>query len=73
MREAGIDWTDIERIVGNRDGYRELVRERVGHIEKWDKQKAHKYVWEEGEESISRSLSRDLDLVCRWELRGVGI
>ena len=67
LREAGIDWTDIERIVGDRDGYRELVRERVGHIEKWDRQKGHKYVWEEGEESIGRSISRDLDLVCRWE------
>ena len=42
LREAGIDWTDIERIVGDRDGYRELVRERVGHIEKWDRQKGHK-------------------------------
>ena len=67
LREAGIDWTDIERIVEDRDGYRELVRERVGHIEKWDRQKGHKYVWEEGEESIGRSVSRDLDLVCRWE------
>ena len=67
LREAGIDWTDIKRIVGDRDAYRELVRERVGHIEKWDRQKGHKYVWEEGEESIGRSVSRDLDLVCRWE------
>ena len=66
LREAGIDWTDIERIVGDRDGYRELVRERVGHIEKWDRQKGDKYVWEEGEESIGRRVSRDLDLLCRW-------
>ena len=48
LREAGIDWTDIERLVGDRDGYREHVREKVGHIEKWDRQKGHKYVWEEG-------------------------
>ena len=49
LRDAAIDWTDIERIVGDRDGYRELVRERVGHIEKWDRQKGHEYVWGEGE------------------------
>ena len=65
FREVGIDWTDIERIVGGKDGYRELVRERVGHIERWDRQKGHEYAWEEGEESIGRSASRDL--VCRWE------
>ena len=44
LREAGIDWTDIERIVGDGDSYRELVRESVGHIEKWDRQKRHEYV-----------------------------
>ena len=43
------------------------MRERVGHIEKWDRQKGHEYTWEEGEESIGRSASRNLDLVCRWE------
>ena len=67
MREAGIDWTDIKRIVGYRDSYRELVKERVGYIEKWDRQKGHEYAWGEGEESIGRSISRELDLVCRWE------
>ena len=70
LREAGIEWTDIERIVGDRDGYRELVRKRVGHIEKWDRQKGHQHVRREGDESIGRSVSRDLDLVCRWEVCG---
>ena len=37
LREAGIDWTDIKRIVGDRDSYRQLVWKRVGHIEKWDR------------------------------------
>ena len=36
-------------------------------MEKWDRQKGHEYAWGEGEESIGRSVSRELDLVCRWE------
>ena len=50
LREAGIDWTDIERIVGDRDSYR-LVRERVGHIKKWDRQKVHEYALGEGKKA----------------------
>ena len=67
LGEAGIDWTDIERLVGDRDGWKEIVGKRVKHIDKWDSQKGHEYRWEEGEDRIDRSVSRVVDLVCRYE------
>ena len=31
LREAGTDWTDVERLTGDMEGWRKIVRERADH------------------------------------------
>ena len=52
VREAGWDVLDVERRASDRDEWREMVRERMLHLERWEKQKGHRYELEEGEERV---------------------
>ena len=68
MREAGIDWTDVERLSGDRVVWKSLVNERMEHLDVWERQKGHKYEWDEGEEVRVRNVRRrDEEFVCRYE------
>ena len=38
LREGEIDWTDIERLTGDKKGWKKIVKERMEHLLKWEKQ-----------------------------------
>ena len=66
LREAGIDWTEVERLTSDRKGWKEKVAERMEHLERWERQKGHGYRWEQGEERLVRNVVRgEGELVCR--------
>ena len=67
LRECGVDWTDVERLCGDRDGWKECVRERMRHLDKWERQLGHRYVWGVGESLLERNEGRRIDLECRYE------
>ena len=43
LGEAGIDCMDVERFTGERTVWKMLVREKMCHLEKWERQRGHKY------------------------------
>ena len=68
LREAGIDWTEVERLTSDRKGWKEKVAERMEHLDRWERQKGHGYRWEQGEERLVRNVMRgEGELVCRYE------
>ena len=68
LKEAAIDWTDVERLSSDRDGWKELVNVRMNHLDVWERQRGHEYVWGENEVALSRNIDRgELDLTCRYE------
>ena len=73
LREAGVDWTDIERRTKDRDGWRKFVRERMERLYLWEKQMGHKYEWRDGEERVQRSecvVEEEVEgggFLCRYE------
>ena len=74
LKEAGIDWTEVERLTSDRKGWKEKVAERMEHLDRWERQKGHGYSWEQGEERLVRNVVRgEGELVCRYEGRCVGI
>ena len=38
LNECGVDWTDVERVCMDRDGWKARVRERMNHLDKWERQ-----------------------------------
>ena len=68
LSEAGIDWTDVGRLVSDRSGWKKLVKERMDHLDVSERQLAHGYVWRNGEERLVRNERRvNEDLRCRYE------
>ena len=67
LNEAGVDWTDVERVCLDRDGWRAWVRARMVHVDKWERQGGHGYVWGVNEERVDRNDRRVIDLVCRYD------
>ena len=67
LRESGTDWTDVERICSDREGWKKRVKERMDHLDIWERQKGHGYMWGINEDTAERNTSRELDLVCRYE------
>ena len=55
LKEAGMDWTDIERRTKDRKGWKRFVIERMERVHALEKQMGHKYEWSEGEERLGRS------------------
>ena len=54
--EAGIDWTEVERLTSDRKVWKEKVAERMEHLDWWEMQKGHGYIWEQGEERLVRNV-----------------
>ena len=67
LNECGVDWTDVERLCSDRDGWKECVRERMKHLNKWERQQGHLYDWGANERMCERNERRVIDLVCRYE------
>ena len=38
LSEAGIDWTDIDRLASDRCGWKNLVKERMDHLDVYERQ-----------------------------------
>ena len=36
LRYCKVDWTDVERLCADRDRWKECVRDRIGHLNKWE-------------------------------------
>ena len=69
MSEAGMDWTDVGRLAvmdwtdegrlaGDMSGWKKLVKERMDHLDVYEGQLAHGYVWKDGEERLVRKEGR---------------
>ena len=67
MAEAGVDPMEVERLTGDRRGWKAKVGERVQHLELWEAQKGHGYRWRQGEERVERSQRAEVGLVCGYE------
>ena len=70
LREAGIDCTDVERLTRDRAVWKKLVGERMSHLEKWERQRGHKYDWADGEVTLERNVGMGVEergFVCRYE------
>ena len=39
--EAGLDWTQIEPITADREGWKEKIKERIDHLEKYEREKGN--------------------------------
>ena len=50
MKEAGWDWTDVERLASDRKGWKRMVKARMDVLYVWEKQMGHQYEWGENEE-----------------------
>ena len=44
LTEAGIDWADVSRLASNRSGWKKLVKERMDHMDVYERQVGHGYV-----------------------------
>ena len=38
LSEAGIDWTDVGRLASDRSGWKKLVKERMDHLDVYERQ-----------------------------------
>jgi hypothetical protein len=68
LSEAGIDWTNVERLTADRDGWKGIVKARMDHLDVFERQKAHGYEWGVNEVECVRNERRvDESLRCRYE------
>ena len=68
MRDAGMDWTQVEQMTSNREGWKKSVKERMDHLYKWESQKGHLYVWSMDEDRLDRNERRRQEgFTCRYE------
>ena len=68
LSEAGVDWTDVERLSGDRAGWRKILKNRMEYLGVWEEQKGRKYEWGEREEVLERNERRvQEDSRCRYE------
>ena len=49
LREAGIDFTNLKALTEDRKKWKKIVRERMEHLDKWERSKGHKWTGEEVE------------------------
>ena len=45
LREAGVDVTEAESLVGDRKSWKERVEGRMDHLYRWECQKGKQYMW----------------------------
>lgn len=70
LREADVDWCDVERLVNDREGWKEIISARMGHLEEWERQRGHQYQPTDGvrlEERNTRAHEEEEDaLRCKY-------
>ena len=67
VREAGLDWTEIEGLTEDRDRWRAIVGERMKHLEEYERSKGH---WTTQQTVENRNIRREAEedeLVCKQE------
>ena len=67
MREAGWDWTNVERLASDRKGWKSMVRARMEVLDKWECQQGHQYEWGENEERVNREVRAGAELECKYD------
>jgi hypothetical protein len=67
LNESGVDWTNVERICSDREGWKECVRNRMDHLDTWERQVGHRYMWREDEIRLERNTRCIIDYVCRYD------
>ena len=67
LNECGVDWTDVERVCGDRDGWKSLVNERMKHLDVWERQRGKNYAWSTNERMVERNERRVIDLECKYD------
>ena len=72
LREAGVDWTEVERLTSDRKACKEKVAERMEHLDRWETQKGHGYRWEQGEKRLVRNVERGEEEELRYRYEGCG-
>ena len=55
LKEAGIDWTDLKGVTGDRKEWKRIVKGRMEKLDKWEKSRGHKW---EGEVMEMRNEER---------------
>ena len=68
LKDAGMDWTDIERLTADRDEWRRRVKKRMDHVEQWERQGGHEFDELPAEERVERSevVDEQDPLRCKW-------
>ena len=64
LREAGIDWTQIGQLCSDRTEWRSQVRERVRHIEEWERLSGHGIDGERGDRKSPTPQMDDDQFLC---------
>ena len=67
MKEAGWDWTYVERLASDRRGWKKMVKERMEVLYRWECQQGHQYEWDEDEERVEREVRMGVELECKYE------
>ena len=65
MKEAGVDCTKMQKLTRERKTWRQIVRERVNHIEKWQRLGAKEFSSENRGER-NASLEENNNLTCEY-------
>ena len=47
LREAGVDATNLKAVTEDRKKWKKIVKERMEHLDKWEKSRGHKWMGEE--------------------------
>ena len=62
-----MDWTDLERLCADRDGWKDCVLDRMRHLDNWGRQLGHSYVWGRDERFLEKKADSVIYLKCRYE------
>ena len=67
LREAGLDADSIEYLVSDKGKWRQIIHERKGHIEEWEKSQAEHHGNQRSQMKRSQtSMEKQRSLVCQW-------
>ena len=59
LKDAGIDWTQVELLAQDRKAWKSLITNRMKHLQRYEQQQGHKYEWEENEQPLTRNNRPD--------------
>ena len=68
LKEGGCDWTNVERLANDRQGWKRMVNERMKHLDMWERQRGHGYEWAVNEVPVERNqYVRVNEFVCMYD------